>query len=62
MLRTHLYIPQELDKEINSLAEKNKVSKAELMRDALKEGIEQIKRKAGGAGIMLRVAEVGKKY
>jgi len=63
MLRTYLYVPQKLNEEINAVAEIQKISKAELMRNALKEGLVFLKRKqASSASVLLRIAEIGGKY
>lgn len=63
MLRTYLYVPHKLNEEINVTAEIQKISKAELMRNALKEGLISLKRKqAGSASVLLRIAEIGEKY
>lgn len=63
MLKTYLYVPEELDKEINNLAKAEGKSKAEILRKALKEGVSQMKRKkVGSAEILLRIAKLGKKY
>lgn len=63
MLKTYLYVPEELSKEIKELAKYEKKSKAEIMRTALKEGVAKIKRKrVGSAEVLLRIAELGKKY
>lgn len=63
MLKTYLYVPDQLNTELVLLAKTQKVSKAALMRDALEEGITHIKKKrAGSASLLLRIAEIGKKY
>lgn len=63
MLKTYLYVPQELNKEISFLAGVQKTSKAELMRNALREGLNAIKRKKGNsAKMLLKIAEIGRKH
>lgn len=62
MLKTYLYIPEELNREINLLVKMQKASKAEVMRLVLKAGVAQIKnQKTGGAEVLLKLAEMGKK-
>lgn len=63
MLKTYLYVPQPLNEEINALAEIQKISKAEVIRTALREGLSVIKRKKGSsARVLLKIAEIGRKY
>ncbi len=63
MLKTYLYVPEEIDKEIKNLAEIQKVSKAVIIRNALKQGLGAIKRQnMSSARILLKLAEIGKKY
>lgn len=63
MLKTYLYVPEQLNEEINILAEAQKISKAELMRNALKAGLPFLKRKwIDSAEVLLKVAEIGEKY
>ncbi|MEK7521439.1 MAG: CopG family transcriptional regulator [Patescibacteria group bacterium] len=61
MLKTYLYLPEELDKEINHLAKNQKRSKAEVIREALDSGIKNL-RSQGSATSLLKLAEIGKKY
>mgnify|MGYP001618200488 CR=1 FL=1 len=62
MLKTYLYVPDELNREINLLVKMQKASKAEVIRLVLKAGVAQIKnKKTGGAEILLKLAEMGKK-
>jgi len=63
MLKTYLYIPQDLNQQIISLAEAQKISKAELIRNALAEGLLFLKRKqASSAEVLLKIAKIGKRY
>lgn len=62
MLKTYLYIPEELNREIGYLVKMQNTSKAEVMRLVIKAGVAQIKnQKIGGAEVLLRLAEMGKK-
>lgn len=63
MLRTYLYIPDEMEKKIKYTAKAQNKSKAEVIRYALEAGFESIeKQKPGGAEVLLRLAEIAKKY
>lgn len=63
MLRTYLYIPDELEKKINYTAKQQKKSKAAVVRYALEAGFESIERqRPGGAEVLLRLAQIAKKY
>lgn len=63
MLKTYLYIPEQLEEKINRTAKTQKKSKAEVMRQALTEGLSELERqKRGGAETLLKLAEIGKKY
>ena len=62
MLKTYLYVPEELDKEVGAIAKTRKQSKAEVIRTALRQGIDQMKKSGpGSAEILLRIANLGKK-
>lgn len=63
MLKTYLYIPDELNEKIEHSAKLRKKSKAEIMRQALQEGLIVVERQhGGGAEILLKLAELGQKY
>ncbi|MBI2641918.1 hypothetical protein HYW87_05020 [Candidatus Roizmanbacteria bacterium] len=63
MLKTYLYIPEYIAKEVKNLAENERKSKAEILRSALEQGISVLKRKRyGGAEALLKIVELGKKY
>jgi len=63
MLKTYLYVPEDLDKEINNLAKAEDKSKAEVLRKALREGLNQMKRnKSSSAEALLRIAELARKH
>lgn len=62
MIKTYLHIPEDLNKEINQLAEIKKTSKAAVLRAALAKGIEAEKReRTSGAEVLLKLAEMAKK-
>jgi len=61
MLKTYLYIPENLGEEISVLAQNLETSKADVIRRALKEGITQIKKqKTGSLDVLTRIAEIAK--
>ena len=62
MLRTYLYIPEELDRQIKSAAKSQNRSKADILRQALENGIGAIKQQGtASAEVLLKIAELGKK-
>jgi len=63
VLKTYLYVPEEIDKEIKNLAEVQKVSKAAVIRSILKEGITAIKHPKNSSGVeaLLKIAALGKR-
>lgn len=63
MLKTYLYIPDDLNEKINRAAKDQNQSKAEIIRKALENGIKTQKKPIpGGAQTLLKLAEIGKKY
>lgn len=63
MLKTYLYIPETLEREINTTAKVQKKSKAEVMRQALEKGITVVQQQGSvSAQALLKIAAVGKKY
>ena len=62
MLKTYLYVPDELNNEVETLAKLESKSKAEIIRSALREGVGVIKKKrASSAEALLEIARIGKK-
>ena len=59
MIRTQVYLPEELYQNISLVAEKEKKAKAEVIRQALEESLAK-KRKSVGATLM-ELAKLGKK-
>jgi hypothetical protein len=63
MLRTYVYIPDELENQILMMAKLHKKSKAEVIRQALETGMTAVKQKSnGGVQTLFDLAELGKKY
>ena len=61
MLKTYLYIPEELDEKISLTAKLQNRSKAEVIRQALEKGITVVTHQgAASAQALLKVAEIGK--
>ena len=63
MLKTYIYVPDSLNEKIIRMAELQKKSKAEVIRNALEKGlvVEQHKGNAS-AQVLLKIAELGEKY
>lgn len=57
MLRTQLYLPEDLRQEINAVARQEKKPAAEIMRDLLLEGIKNRHQQTAGAA-MARLASL----
>ncbi|AKM79072.1 MAG: hypothetical protein UX85_C0003G0132 [Candidatus Beckwithbacteria bacterium GW2011_GWB1_47_15] len=63
MLKTYLYVPDELNREVEALATAGKTSKAAVIRSALDAGVKMLKRKkTGSVEVLNRIAEIGRKY
>ena len=63
MLKTYLYLPEELNSQIILLASTHQKSKAEMIRRALEIGVTAVARqKHSSANAMLKIAEIGKGY
>ena len=63
MLKTYLYIPEQLETKIAYAAETLKQSKAEVIRQALEKGINAVQQQGtASAQALLEIAEIGKKH
>lgn len=63
MLKTYLYIPDELNEKISRAAIAQKKSKAEVIRKALEKGISEVEPgKNAGVEALLKLAELAQKY
>lgn len=63
MLKTYLYIPENLEKKIIFTAKAQNKSKAEVIRQALEKGIITVQQQGtASAQVLLKLAEMGKKY
>lgn len=62
MLKTYLYIPEHLNRRINYTAKTQNKSKAEVIRQALENGIGTVERQGtASAEVLLKIAELGRK-
>lgn len=62
MLKTYLYIPEHLNKKIDYTAKTQNKSKAEIIRQALENGIGTVQQQGtASAEVLLKIAELGKK-
>ena len=63
MFKTYLYIPEELNKKIIRVTIDRKKSKASIMREALEKGLDDIQKEGNAsAEVLLKLAEIGRKY
>jgi len=63
MLKTYLYIPEQLNQLIITAVKVQKKSKAEVIRQALEKGLkEDIREGHAGVDALFKIAEIGKKY
>jgi len=62
MLKTYLYIPEQLEEKITRTAKIQKKSKAEVLRQALEKGISAVQQQGtASTEVLLKIAELGKK-
>jgi len=62
MLKTYLYLPTELEIKITTTAKTHKLSKAEVMRQALERGLAGMQNNTNASlQAFLKLAEIGKK-
>ena len=63
MLKTYLYVPDDLDVQIKQTAKLQNKSKAEVIRQALRNGIKTVGKQAKeSAQVLLEIAKLGEKY
>lgn len=63
MLKTYLYLPEELNKKVEIAAHMQKKSKAEVLRNAIEEGLDMLETQtSSGVEVLFKIAEIGKKY
>lgn len=63
MLKTYLYIPEQLEEKINLTARTQNKSKAEVIRQALEKGITVVTQQGtASAQALLQIAEIGRKF
>ncbi len=63
MLKTYLYIPEQLEEKINLTAKTQNKSKAEVIRQALEKGISAVVHQGtASAQALIQIAEIGQKF
>ena len=63
MLKTYLYVPEELEAKINITARTQNKSKAEVMRQALEKGITVVQNQGTvSAQALLKIAQIGRQF
>jgi predicted DNA-binding protein len=63
MLKTYLYIPEQLEEKIKYTAKAQKRSKADVIRQALEKGIFAVQQQGtASVQVLLKIAELGRKY
>jgi len=63
MLKTYLYIPEQLGVKINQTAQNQNRSKADVIRQAIEKGIVVVSQQGtASAQALFQIAEVGNKY
>ena len=63
MLRTYIYVPDELAEQVNRIAQINNSSKADVIRTALAQGLSASQNNIDASiQAMFKIAEIGKKY
>ena len=63
MLKTYLYIPQDLNTKINTLSTSQKISKAELIRQALRVGLKKLDMgTSDSVELLLKLKDVGERH
>jgi len=61
MLKTYLYVPEELEAKINLTARIQKKSKAEVLRQALEKGITAVQNQGiASAQALFKIAQIGR--
>lgn len=61
MLRTQVYLPEELDQELKLLAQKEGRATASLIRELLDEGLRQKKNQKNAGDTLLEIAKLAAK-
>lgn len=61
MLRTQIYLPEELSQELKLVAKKEEKPTAELIRELLSRALRQRKRKRNAGDTLLEIAKIGAK-
>lgn len=63
MLKTYLYVPEELEEKIKLTARIQNKSKAEVLRQALEKGITAVQNQGtASAQALLKIAQIGRQF
>jgi len=63
MLKTYLYLPDTLDAKVNLVAKTQKLSKADVMRRSIENGLNSVyEKKEDSTNSLFMLAELAKKY
>ncbi|PJE63733.1 hypothetical protein COU89_01715 [Candidatus Roizmanbacteria bacterium CG10_big_fil_rev_8_21_14_0_10_45_7] len=63
MLKTYLYVPEDLADKISFTAKSQNKSKAEVIRQAIEKGIASVQQQGtASAQVLLKLAELGKRH
>jgi hypothetical protein len=63
MLKTYLYIPQDLNTKINAMSTNQKVSKAELIRQAIRAGLKKLDTgTSSSVDLLTKLKDLGDKH
>ena len=61
MIRTQVYLPKDLYNQIDQVARREKIAKAQVIRDTLEEGIKKKKAYKNAGQALLELAKLGEK-
>lgn len=61
MIRTQVYLPKILYQQVSLIAKRENKAKAQVVREALEEGLEKRNRYSNAGQALLELAELGKK-
>ena len=62
MIRTQVYLPRDLYRNIDLIAKREKKAKAQVIRDTLEEGLKKGKAQKRDGHVLLEIAAMAKKY
>ncbi|OGD91179.1 hypothetical protein A3D07_04575 [Candidatus Curtissbacteria bacterium RIFCSPHIGHO2_02_FULL_42_15] len=62
MIRTQVYLPKDLYRNIDLIAKREKKPKAQVIRDTLEEGLKKKRTSKNAGHVLLEIAAMAKKY